>query len=348
MSFNSQFLFFFSAIGAFNGALLAIYFFFYAKPKHASNYFLGTLLTALSIRIWKSIFYYFNKELSKIYLQIGLSACFLIGPSLFFYLKSMLNSSSKKLDRSWKYHFIFLSILILVVGYQYSYQEHPGLWRSYFITIIYYQWLGYILASGFLLKNVFKTLVKKPNKLSSVEIWIISVYLGNLIIWIAYKTVSYTSYIVGALSFSFVFYLLVLILFFRRKKHSILFKEQPKYADKKIEDIEAKRIFEGLEQIMNTKELYKDPNLKLPDLAKQINIQPHILSQFINDNLNKSFPLFINEYRINEAKILLANDSKYTIETIGYECGFNSKSTFYSTFKKLTGMTPAQYKSAQV
>ena len=348
MSFHNQFLFFFSAIGAFNGTLLAIYFFFYAKPKHASNYFLGTLLTALSIRIWKSIFYYFNKELSKIYLQIGLSACFLIGPSLFFYLKSMLKPSTKKADHSWKYHFIFLSILILVVGYQYSYQEHPGLWRSYFIKIIYYQWLGYILASGFLLKDVFKTLVKKPNKLRSAETWIISVYLGNLIIWVAYKTVSYTSYIVGALSFSFVFYLLVLILFFRRKKHSILFKEQSKYADKKIEDMEAKRIFEELEQIMKIKRLYKDPNLKLPDLAKQINTQPHILSQFINDNLNKSFSLFINEYRIHEAKILLSNRNKYTIESIGYECGFNSKSTFYSTFKKLTGMTPTQYKSAQV
>ncbi|GGX10388.1 helix-turn-helix domain-containing protein [Aquimarina muelleri] len=348
MNFDSQFLFFFSAIGAFNGTLLAIYFFFYAKPKHASNYFLGTLLTMLSIRIWKSIFYYFNKELSKIYLQIGLSACFLIGPSLFFYLKSMLYPSSKKLDRSWKYHFVFLSTLILVVGYQYSYQEHPDLWRFYFIKIIYYQWLGYILASGFLLKNVFKILVKKPNKLNSVEIWIISVYLGNLIIWVAYKTVSYTSYIVGALSFSFVFYLLILILFFRKKKYSILFKEQPKYADKKIEDNEAKRIFEELEQIMNTKEFYKNPNLKLPDLAKQINIQPHILSQFINDNLNKSFSVFVNEYRIHEAKILLAKDSKYTIENIGYECGFNSKSTFYSTFKKLTDMTPTQYKSAQV
>ncbi|WP_109438000.1 AraC family transcriptional regulator [Aquimarina sp. AU119] len=347
MNFDSQFLFFFSAIGVFNSTLLAIYFFFYAKPKHISNYFLGTLLTVLSIRIWKSIFYYFNRELSKIYLQIGLSACFLIGPSLFFYLKSILNPSSKKIDHSWKYHFLFLFIIILAIGYSYPYEDYPDLWRFYFVKVIYYQWLGYILASGFLLRKVIKKMFTKHNKLNSAEIWITSVYFGNLIIWIAYKTVSYTSYIVGALSFSFVFYLLLLILFFRKKKYAILFREPSKYADKKIEEAEAKRLFEVLEETMKSKKLYKNPNLKLPDLAKQIHIQTHLLSQFINDNLNKSFSLFVNEYRIHEAKILLSNKDKFTIESIGYECGFNSKSTFYSTFKKLTGMTPTQYKSAQ-
>ena len=90
--------------------------------------------------------------------------------------------------------------------------------------------------------------------------------------------------------------------------------------------------------------LFKDPNLKLPQVADQLNLLPHTLSQVINDNLNKNFAGFINEYRIEFAKEKIALDSHLKLESIGYECGFNSKSTFYATFKNITGKTPAQFK----
>ena len=95
---------------------------------------------------------------------------------------------------------------------------------------------------------------------------------------------------------------------------------------------------------MSDKKLYKDPDLKLPDVASQLNILPHRLSQFLNDNLGKSFTIYLNEHRIEFAKGLIASSPHLKLESIGYECGFNSKSTFYSTFKKLTGTTPAKFK----
>lgn len=95
---------------------------------------------------------------------------------------------------------------------------------------------------------------------------------------------------------------------------------------------------------MQKKKLFENPNLKLADVAKELNIQPHNLSQYLNDNSGKSFALFLNEYRIEAAKLLLLKNNEYTTEAIGYECGFNSKSTFYSTFKKITGYTPAVYR----
>ena len=57
-----------------------------------------------------------------------------------------------------------------------------------------------------------------------------------------------------------------------------------------------------------------------------------------------NFTIFVNEYRINQAKELIVTDKHLKLESIGYACGFNSKSTFYSAFKKITGMTPAQFK----
>ena len=83
----------------------------------------------------------------------------------------------------------------------------------------------------------------------------------------------------------------------------------------------------------------------LSDVAKKLQISVHQLSQLLNDNAGKSFPLFINEYRIEKAQQMLTASQHLTLESIGYECGFNSKSTFYTSFKKIMGTTPAKYKS---
>ena len=89
--------------------------------------------------------------------------------------------------------------------------------------------------------------------------------------------------------------------------------------------------------------LFKNPNLTLAQLAKEINVRPHLLSQLLNDNLNKSFSQFINEYRIEEAIMLLDRGSHLKMEFIAEKSGFNSNSTFYAAFKKFTGTTPAKY-----
>lgn len=164
------------------------------------------------------------------------------------------------------------------------------------------------------------------------------------IIWIAYKIAFYTSYVVGALSFSFVFYLSILLWVLRRKKTLFLSGNAIKYANKSIASEEAQVIEKSLKELLEIKEWYKNPNLKLANVAKELNITQHQLSQFLNDNLNKSFNLFINEYRIEASKEFLKTDNKYTAEAIGYQCGFNSKSTFFTTFKKITGFTPSQFR----
>ena len=66
--------------------------------------------------------------------------------------------------------------------------------------------------------------------------------------------------------------------------------------------------------------------------------------KLINDNLHKNFTDYINEYRIEEAKQLIQDNSLYTIEAIGNQSGFNSKSAFYKAFKKITNTTPAKFK----
>lgn len=335
---NQQILFFFSALGAFNGILLCLYFLFWAKPKHPSNVYLGLLLGALSIRIGKSTFLFFNQGISKSFLQFGLTACFLIGPALYLFIRSRIEMKSNRLPK------LLIGLMVfafLVFGYFYTYESNPDFWRFKVVRSIYYQWIGFILLAGYLMKDTFQALLTKGKKLSSTQFMMLNIWIGVFLIWLAYFTSSYTSYIVGAVSFSFILYLSIVLIVVNNRKNSSIKKE--KYANKKIPVSEAETLLSQIETLMQEDQLFKDSNLSLNKLAGHLNIRPHLLSQLLNDNLEKSFTQFLNEYRIEEAKKMLIDNQNLKIQAIAEICGFNSNSTFYTAFKKITHTTPAEF-----
>jgi AraC-like DNA-binding protein len=71
----------------------------------------------------------------------------------------------------------------------------------------------------------------------------------------------------------------------------------------------------------------------------------HVLSQAINDGLKKSFFEMTAEYRIDEAKRLLKEKPNFKVEEIAESVGYNSKSSFNTAFKKITGQTPSEWRS---
>ena len=330
-------LFFFSALGAFNGFLLSLYFAINAKNKAFANYFLSLLLLVLSIRIAKSVFFFFNPNLSNIFIQIGLSACILIGPFLFLYLKS----SADDRKQNWAKHIFPFLVLITILGYVYPYDEHIAIWSSWIIKAIYLQWFIYIVLSFRFIRPIVEKL-KNNESLKRIDVWFLSIYIGVGITWLAYTTAAYTSYIVGALSFTFILYLVVLLLVFRNSKSTSFFQEKEKYKNKELDNETMVLIDKKLSVIME-KELFLNQNFSLDEAAKELKLTKHVLSQYVNEVLGKSFSNLIKEYRIEKAKMLLKTEKNYTIESLGYDSGFNSKSTFFTAFKKNTGLTPAEY-----
>ena len=92
--------------------------------------------------------------------------------------------------------------------------------------------------------------------------------------------------------------------------------------------------------------LYLDPLLSLDSIATDLGMSKSYFSKLINFYSDYNFSDFINSLRVEQAKEFLSNDefSEYTIVAIGLECGFNSKSTFYSAFKKFTDITPTLFR----
>lgn len=106
---------------------------------------------------------------------------------------------------------------------------------------------------------------------------------------------------------------------------------------------------EALKKLMVEDKPYLNTELTLQDLADKINIPKHQLTALFNNYMGVNFFEFVNEYRIEEAKLRLV-DEKYeplTIIAIAYDCGFNSKSTFNTLFKEMVGKTPSQYRKSK-
>jgi AraC-like DNA-binding protein len=116
-------------------------------------------------------------------------------------------------------------------------------------------------------------------------------------------------------------------------------KEQGDLMDAQITD---------LKQYMAENEPYLDPSLTIQELANQINMPVRDLSILINHHMNQHFFDFVNEYRIQKAMNILKDPSKnqFTVLEILYEVGFNSKSSFNTSFKKYTNLTPTAYRNS--
>jgi AraC-like DNA-binding protein len=100
-----------------------------------------------------------------------------------------------------------------------------------------------------------------------------------------------------------------------------------------------------LEELLHEQKIFLDSDLNIQTLAERCNTRVHILSTFINKHYNKTFFDYINSYRIEEAKMLLASpeQQRYSINAIAEKAGFRSRSAFYKAFKKGADATPSEF-----
>lgn len=123
-----------------------------------------------------------------------------------------------------------------------------------------------------------------------------------------------------------------------------------KYVHSALSNEEVIRIASSLNKIMKEQRPFLDPGFTINDLATLLNCSRHHLSQVLNGRLNQSFYDYINQYKVEEAKLLLLHPSRdnHKVSSIAYDAGFNSLSTFNDVFKKLTGQTPSEFKKNSV
>ncbi len=125
-----------------------------------------------------------------------------------------------------------------------------------------------------------------------------------------------------------------------------LLEKKNKYQSSPLNEMSLQQIEEALVLEMNEQRPWLENGLTLKALADRLQVLPNYLSQVINERFEQNFFDFVNSYRIREAWRLLEDpgSTHLSISGIALECGFSSRSTFYTAFRKLEERTPSQYR----
>ncbi|NQZ78269.1 MAG: AraC family transcriptional regulator [Ekhidna sp.] len=324
-----------ASIGVINGFIIGLYLLF-RKQRSVANYYFAGLILAFCIRIGKSVLVHYSSASDPLVRQIGLSACIFIGPFFYFYLKS-LRKGEERASRFESYLLWLIAITIVGIGLIFPYRQYPAYWNPEIVYFIYAVWIVFIILGVIEGHKILGSYLFAPWKLTGdrryLSLTIISVILITLTYQLALYLVNFT-YIWGSFIFSFSFY----VLGFRAlRKQNIVAKS----VHKKLQD--GSEIMSRLNVLMKEEKLFKNKNLRLDDLARELSISRHVLSQVLNETDALGYANYIKRLRIEEAKSLIISHPHMSLEGIGYEAGFGSKSGFFDAFKKMENVTPAEY-----
>ena len=118
---------------------------------------------------------------------------------------------------------------------------------------------------------------------------------------------------------------------------------QPK--DQTSTDPEADALLmQRINDVMEKEKPYLDSDLKLSDLATALGTNRNTISSCINSQYGSSFSQFVNSYRISHAQKLMRTQPNMKISEVWATSGFTTESSFFRSFKAVTGMTPSEWK----
>ncbi len=338
MTYSQILLILASGLGVIHGWTLSIFLWFYQKGNRKANRWLSALLLVLSLRVGKSVFLEFTENLDVKIVFTGLSLMLCLGPIFYFFTRQYTEPNFRFKSADWL-HFV-PTIIGFGIGLGLNDEWMDTLPSIFFLLLflIYYgHFLGYLLVSWRRFREVASNTVKYP-----LWSWL---FYGLLVVWFAYVLNLFDDiipYVIGPILYTLVAYGISFIVI----RNAYLSTPNEKYKTTPVSDHQIEQVFEKAKAWLLAEEKFKNGNLNLKLLSEALKVTPQILSLVINKQTKGNFNHFINSFRINAAKNLLADEKSnhYTIAAIAYEVGFNSISSFNTAFKKQEGSTPTHYR----
>jgi AraC-like DNA-binding protein len=364
-------------LGIVQGFFLLVFFLFNNKRKSKTNLFHGLMLLSIVACITEIFLMYSGYIIHCLYLvdfsePFGLA----IGPT--FYLL-VLSVTKGKLN--WKHYLhlpipiihFFLELPFLVLPEDAKYNAwigsyHPD-WprrpfdysydpRLFWVTdhVTEFTLISLFFYTGLGLMEIFRAFKRQKESFwnpsnSSLKFlrWevllIATAGLGILIVKL------FHDHDTGDHLFAAYITVTIYLTSFRIIKQSGFFQqpalgESVKYKNSPLNSEDQQLLLEKLNRIMTDKKPFLRSDFSLPELAQILGTTVHILSQAINEGLGKNFFEMVAEHRVNEAKKLLKDQPNIKVEEIAEQVGYNSKSSFNTMFKKVTGMTPSKFRTS--
>jgi len=318
---------------------------FIRRKRHQGYLLLTLLFLSLSIRIFKSLIWVYWEGTPLWFINTGFFFHSLSGPLLFLYARVYI------LKMSWStlnfLHFLpslFIATMLFKLNLD-------GFWYSGAYSILLFHQLAYALASLIILGYGMysKNKASSPALTKQEWIWASVLILGISLLQAAYFSnyiLGLTPYLLGPMVFAvFIYFLSV----FALGNSQIFIKQDPdkeKYSNIHLSEREIDEYVFKIKRIMDNDQPYLDNTFCLMTLSGMTNIPVYLLSHVINTRFSRNFPDFVNSYRIEKAKKILAqpNFKNLKISSIAFDSGFSSLSSFNLSFRRNTGMTPTHFK----
>ena len=341
--------------------------------KDIANKILGVLAFIFLLFFLPAVLYRFD-ILDHFPHLIGVHSfvLFLIGPLTYFYVRSCTQEDFEMKPVLW-IHFIPF-IIDVFIGLPFLFQSGQEKLEFYYLFLVEGQLRGdeIVLISkvvhGLIYFGLSLQLVQHYRKyLPTTASYVDKIYhrwlaffiviisfpiLALVVFYLTQFSLDYSKIVVVASGTVFLVVIDIAITYkpeiFQKFPQQMLSTEslKKKYENSNLDEAQKERYVLKLQDYVKHHEPYKEPELTLGILSERLDIPTHYLSQVINEKLGTNFLEYINRHRTEYAKSLLVDPdmSHYTIMSIAYDSGFNSKSTFYTAFKKYTGQTPSQFK----
>ncbi|TAL39857.1 MAG: helix-turn-helix domain-containing protein [Spirochaetes bacterium] len=366
----------FLAIAEFSQVVLLIFILFVMDKNRKANIFFAAFLFITSSNFFILYLHKLDNQIpTYILASFAIPGISILGALIYQYVLFIAGLLEKfELKHLLKYIIFFVSLGIFIIAAQYfnwTYFEIPQ-FRIIVLIIISAGFLNsiiYIIYTIVLLKRYHNKIENYYSDLEKMSLnWLMKITSFSflaLILW-CIEFLSSQLWINAKNSMIFAMNMIMQIIIFITAYHLInqpeIFRknieigqavegpdnssESEKYSRQNIDEKMQDEYLEKLIRYMNDNKPYLEESITIKDLAEKVQIPAHHLSIVINSRLNKNFYTFINEYRIKEATAILDDpeNSDVSIITIVFRTGFNSKSTFNSVFKKITGQTPSKYR----
>ena len=298
-----------------------------------------------------------------------LSSSFLLfNPAFFLYVKSLTrpNFKLKTIQLLHLSPFIIFEGTAYILEQKYTLQHFfetdSSQWFRFLFSIASVaSWIVYNYLSSIM---VFRHRKKLENEFSTI-------INSNNLKWLIFLIVFYNLYcgfslIMGIISVSVpeaglsqyiynysALLILIYVLGFYGLRQERIFEnssekstEKIKYSKSVLSKTRKQEIKDLIINHIEDSKAYLNSDINMNLLSASIDIPKHQITEVLNTEIGKNFFTFINEYRVDAVKNLLDKpDINYSIEGIGYDCGFSSKSSFFTVFKSISGMTPTEYRN---
>lgn len=356
------------SIGAVQGVVYGGILFWKSPVNKTANRFLATILFFFSYRLLVEILKVFGIGFYDLWYHILIEFNWVYGALIYLFIKAYVTPKYQfKLRREW-IHFLPVLIefawsnFIKTQNFYWDGTRESLSWLGYWGYVVWMHYPTMFVVCGLLIifysyqaHRLLKHSSQNPNVVSDKTKWVYRVlfvlrYFSILLILIVLTDLIFFNYAFNRFYDYPLFIGMALITYwlgiegFQRREYVVI-RQKAILSDK--EEQQLKSIASQLQKLMEDDQLFKDPNLSLASLSKELGVKSYLTTRCLNVILEQKFSDYVNSFRIQELKLLLNDpkNKKYTLLSLAFEVGFNSKASFNRAVKKLTGKPPSDLKS---